>query len=34
MDLYGYLMPGLQDSVADIFDQEHPVEDPAAASGS
>lgn len=25
MDLYGYLMPGLQDSVADLFDQEHPV---------
>ena len=34
MDLYGYLMPGLQDSVAEIFDQEHPVEDPEAASGS
>ena len=27
MDLYGYLMPGLQDSVADIFNQEHPVPD-------
>ena len=27
MDLYGYLMPGLQDIVADIFDQEHPVAD-------
>ena len=24
MDLYGYLMPGLQDAVADLFDQEHP----------
>lgn len=23
MDLYGYLMPGLQDAVADIFNQEH-----------
>ena len=35
MDLYGYLMPGLQDSVAEIFDQEHPADDlPAAASGS
>ena len=35
MDLYGYLMPGLQDSVAEIFDQEHPSDDlPAAASGS
>ena len=35
MDLYGYLMPGLQDSVAEIFDQEHPVEAPAEeASGS
>ena len=22
MDLYGYLMPGLQDSVAEIFNQE------------
>lgn len=22
MDLYGYLMPGLQDIVADIFDKE------------
>ena len=27
MDTYGYLMPGLQDIVADIFDQEHPVAD-------
>ncbi len=24
MDLYGYLMPGLQDAVADVFNQEHP----------
>lgn len=32
MDLYGYLMPGLQDIVADVFDQEHPVPDPSAAS--
>ena len=23
MDTYGYLMPGLQDSVADLFNQEH-----------
>ena len=27
MDLYGYLMPGLQDVVADIFDQEHPADE-------
>lgn len=32
MDLYGYLMPGLQDIVADIFDEEHPVPDASAAS--
>ena len=32
MDLYGYLMPGLQDVVADIFDQEHPVEDPGESA--
>ena len=33
MDLYGYLMPGLQDIVADIFDDEHPVPDaPASAA--
>ena len=34
MDLYGYLMPGLQDIVADVFDQEHPVpaDDAGAAS--
>ena len=32
MDLYGYLMPGLQDIVADIFDDEHPVPDASAAS--
>ena len=32
MDLYGYLMPGLQDIVADIFDEEHPVSDASAAS--
>ena len=25
MDLYGYLMPGLQDMVADIFNKEKPV---------
>lgn len=24
MDLYGYLMPGLQDAVAEVFNQEHP----------
>ncbi len=24
MDLYGYLMPGLQDAVAEIFNQERP----------
>ena len=34
MDLYGYLMPGLQDIVADVFDQEHPVPaDDAIAAG-
>ena len=32
MDLYGYLMPGLQDIVADIFDGEHPVPETSAAS--
>ena len=32
MDLYGYLMPGLQDIVADIFDDEHPVPETSAAS--
>ena len=32
MDLYGYLMPGLQDIVADIFDEEHSVPDSSAAS--
>ncbi len=35
MDLYGYLMPGLQDSVAALFDLEHPedpAEDPAAGA--
>lgn len=31
MDLYGYLMPGLQDSVADLFDQEHRKEEENAA---
>ena len=25
MDLYGYLMPGLQDMVSDIFNKEKPV---------
>jgi len=25
MDLYGYLMPGLQDMVADLFNKEKPV---------
>lgn len=35
MDLYGYLMPGLQDIVADVFDQEHPVPaDDASASSA
>lgn len=35
MDLYGYLMPGLQDVVADIFNQEHPVpEDPVPAASA
>ena len=23
MDTYGYLMPGLQDAVAELFDQKH-----------
>ena len=32
MDLYGYLMPGLQDIVADVFNQEHPVPDAAASA--
>ena len=32
MDLYGYLMPGLQDIVADIFDAEHPA--PAVEASS
>lgn len=32
MDLYGYLMPGLQDAVADIFNQEKPVPDASSAS--
>jgi len=32
MDLYGYLMPGLQDIVADIFDNERPVPETSAAS--
>ena len=30
MDLYGYLMPRLQDSVADLFDQERQKEVSAA----
>ena len=33
MDLYGYLMPGLQDVVAEIFDKEHPVPDLSASAG-
>ena len=33
MDLYGYLMPGLQDVVADIFDQEHPVDENSTMCG-
>lgn len=34
MDLYGYLMPGLQDIVADLFDAEHPLpESSAPAAG-
>lgn len=32
MDLYGYLMPGLQDVVADIFNQERPVSESSAVS--
>lgn len=32
MDLYGYLMPGLQDVVADIFNQERPAPDSSAVS--
>ena len=32
MDLYGYLMPGLQDAVADLFDQEHPLPEPSASA--
>lgn len=32
MDLYGYLMPGLQDAVADIFDAERPVPEVAASA--
>ena len=32
MDLYGYLMPGLQDVVADIFNQEHPVPESSASA--
>ena len=32
LDLYGYLMPGLQDAVADIFNQEKPVPDASSAS--
>ncbi|MBR3428474.1 MAG: site-specific integrase, partial [Clostridia bacterium] len=31
MDLYGYLMPGLQDSVADLFDQERKPKSAIAA---
>ena len=30
MDLYGYLMPGLQDSVANLFDREHQAGTSAA----
>lgn len=33
MDLYGYLMPGLQDAVADLFDQEKQDADPSSAVG-
>lgn len=32
MDLYGYLMPGLQDIVADVFDAEHPAPDASASA--
>ena len=31
MDLYGYLMPGLQDVVAEIFNQERSVQESSAA---
>ena len=34
MDLYGYLMPGLQDIVADVFDQEHPVPVPDSSASA
>ena len=33
MDLYGYLMPGLQDSVADLFDQERSALDDSTKCG-
>lgn len=32
MDLYGYLMPGLQDAVADIFNREYKAARPAPAA--